>query len=578
VFIDLGRATWKEDGGFDAVIGNPLYVRQEVNEDKNYFSSIYESYSGRADIYVYFLEKEVSLICPEGQLGIIVSNKFTQVNYGIPIRELLTTKTSPKIVLNFSDLPIFEDVTAYPLILVTKRETPDSSESVAYSDVTTLAGFPDTLALSKILIEDFQWHARLDFERDLSSICMPLTKYTEKPLVGIKTGANDAFIMDTEVSDDLSQQFLRPYLFGRNIGPYKIISPLPRVIFPYSRKGNRYIPVAPLVGCQARKQLEENSQQLKSRAIIREKYPAGLCEWFEYQQINQQIDYKDPKIVFPNVADRPSFALDRSGSLVDMTAFIIPTSDMYLLSLLNSTLLFYFFAQDAVQRRGGYFEWKVQYVEKLPIRRIHFTTPAAERERRVADLIARYEHDEHEALLAEVAALLPQDAAGDFLAFQPGATGAEEKSDVVHDLLAHLAEQMIAMHAQKQARVAAFWDALQSATDPATFDTLRNKGKWERSLAKAPACRPYVDADSRSTRHLDESLGWDAACFTAFAGMLVGKTSVTPAMEAVYAEHQGAYRAVVARIAATDRLIDAVVYRLYGLTEEEVAVVEGEEG
>jgi hypothetical protein len=491
---------------------------------------------------------------------------------------MLTTEISPKIVLNFADLPVFENVTTYPLIIIAEGHIPKSHETVAYTDVRDLKEFPESLDLQHIQIENFLWHSPSGFERDLSPISLGLSQYNGKPLVGIKTGANQAFLVDDDITDSSSQSFLRPYLFGKNIGSYKIIPPIPTMIFPYVRVEECYEPTAPPSGSESAKQLKENFELLKSRAIIADKFPAGTCTWFEYQQINHKIDYQDPKIVFPNVADRPSFALDQSGSLVDMTAFIIPTDDLYLLALLNSELLFFFFRQDAVQRRGGYFEWKVQYIEKLPIRRIHFTTPEAERERRVADLIARYARGEHAALLAEVEALLPKDADGDFLAFRPGATGAEEKSDVVHDLLAHLAEQMIELHKQKQARVDTFWADLEAATDAGTFEQLHEHGKWEQSLAKVPVCAPYVDADSRSTRHLDESLGWDADCYAAFVGLLAGKRAVTPAVARVYDVHAPAYSALVARIAATDRLIDEVVYRLYGLTEVEIAVVEGSEG
>jgi hypothetical protein len=214
-------------------------------------------------------------------------------------------------------------------------------------------------------------------------------------------------------------------------------------------------------------------------------------------------------------------------------------------------------------------------MSKFPVRRIHFTTPEAERERLTAELIGLYERGEHEALLARVEALLPKDANGEFLAFKEGASGAEEHSDVVHDLLAHLAEGMIELNKAKQAQVDSFWDDLESVTAPDDFDELRNRGKWEQSLAKDAACVPYVDAESRSTKHIDESLGWDEACFHAFAGMLIGKSSLTPKITAVYREHHAPYKELVAQIDATDDLIDQVVYRLYGLTEEEIGVVEG---
>jgi hypothetical protein len=144
---------------------------------------------------------------------------------------------------------------------------------------------------------------------------------------------------------------------------------------------------------------------------------------------------------------------------------------------------------------------------------------------------------------------------------------------VVHDLLAHLAEGMIELNKAKQARVDSFWDDLESVTAPADFDELRNRGKWEQSLAVDAACVPYVDAGSRSTKHIDESLGWDEACFQAFAGMLIGKSSLTPKITAVFREHHAPYKELVAQIDATDDLIDQVVYRLYGLTEEEVSVI-----
>ncbi|MEA3310025.1 MAG: hypothetical protein U9Q70_11030, partial [Chloroflexota bacterium] len=134
----------------------------------------------------------------------------------------------------------------------------------------------------------------------------------------------------------------------------------------------------------------------------------------------------------------------------------------------------------------------------------------------------------------------------------------------------------IDLHKQKQTRVDAFWADLAAATDAATFEDLREHGKWEQNLAKVPACLPFVDAESRSTKHLDESLGWDADCYAAFVGLLAGKRAVTAAVQRVYTVHAPAYTALVARIAATDRLIDEVVYRLYGLTAEDIAVVEGE--
>jgi hypothetical protein len=98
-----------------------------------------------------------------------------------------------------------------------------------------------------------------------------------------------------------------------------------------------------------------------------------------------------------------------------------------------------------------------------------------------------------------------------------------------------------------------------------------------KPAADVQACRPFVDENSRSTRGLDESLGWNEEAFKAFVRALVGKVQGLGDLVAVYRAHSPAYRELVGRIEATDWLIDQVVYRLYGLTEEEIAVVEGQE-
>lgn len=122
-----------------------------------------------------------------------------------------------------------------------------------------------------------------------------------------------------------------------------------------------------------------------------------------------------------------------------------------------------------------------------------------------------------------------------------------------------------------------FWSKLGEETSSSHFDYLYEHGKWEQSLAKAKECRPFVDSKSRSTRRLDESLGWNEEAFTAFAGMLIGNSNVTPEMVEVYRKYHPEYKALVQKIEATDNLIDQIVYRLYGLTDEEIAVVEGAE-
>jgi hypothetical protein len=104
---------------------------------------------------------------------------------------------------------------------------------------------------------------------------------------------------------------------------------------------------------------------------------------------------------------------------------------------------------------------------------------------------------------------------------------------------------------------------------------LRDKGKQEATLWKLAACRPFVRGESHATRSLDESLGWSEEAFKAFVKALAGDVEGLSKLVRVCQAHSPAYRELITRLEASDRLIDQVVYRLYGLTEEEIAVVEG---
>ena len=153
---------------------------------------------------------------------------------------------------------------------------------------------------------------------------------------------------------------------------------------------------------------------------------------------------------------------------------------------------------------------------------------------------------------------------------------AQDRSDIVHDLLAFLAQEMIDMNKEKQGVTENFWLDLEGVSDPDIYDILRSKGKWEATLWKSEACRPFVNQESRSTRHLDDSLGWNEEAFKAFVKALVRTVPNLSALVHVYRTHHLRYYELAGRISKTDYLIDQIVYQLYGLTEEEIAIVEGE--
>ena len=95
-------------GGFDAVIGNPPYVRQESLADfKDYFSKHYEAFDGVADLYTYFMENGLRLLRERGLFSIIVSSSFLRTTYGESLRSTLKKYAAVLRIVDFGGLPVF---------------------------------------------------------------------------------------------------------------------------------------------------------------------------------------------------------------------------------------------------------------------------------------------------------------------------------------------------------------------------------------------------------------------------------------------------------------------------------------
>ena len=112
-----------DKGGFDVVIGNPPYVRQELlGKFKDYFESNYKVYNGTADLYSYFIERAVNLLKKDGYFSYIVSNKWIRANYGIQLRDWMKKQNLSELV-DFGDLSVFKPATTYPCIITIRKNS-----------------------------------------------------------------------------------------------------------------------------------------------------------------------------------------------------------------------------------------------------------------------------------------------------------------------------------------------------------------------------------------------------------------------------------------------------------------------
>jgi len=637
VFIDLPKRDWAENPGFDAVIGNPPYVRsvnlKEVDpETWAYYGQAYRVATKREfDIYLCFVERGLDLLNAQGHFGMILPNKWFTTRVGESLRGLLSAQRAVKHVVDFGHLQVFGGVTTYTCLLFLGRSPCDAARVAildeAREDAQPLPGAEGKWQRDHIPCEALGAGAWVFALGPAGALLDRLGKLEDldeiaNVFMGTGTRADSVFFMErqgvrfysrslekwVEIEDDL----MRPSLTGKDIDRYRYNSDN-YVLFPYRVAGEdaRLIPPDemateyPEAWAYLRQEANREILEGRDKGAFRDR-----DDWYAYGRPQNMDLLARRKIVGPDVAGQAEFACDLEGRYIIDTAYAVRTKErvrislLALTALLNSPLMTFYLEQTGTDLRGGYFRMKTAYLNPFPLPRIAFITPDEERERLVAvgtnEATERIEATEAGSVASVSFSAFSGSDLGRWLDerlspvhtpdlalvrehnadplnedWQLPEEGPVEQSDVVHDLLAQLAERMIEMHKERQARIERFWLDLEGVTQPSVFEALHEHGKWESSLWKAQPCRDFVDEKSRSTVHLDKSLGWNEACFKAFVKMLAGNVSNLSDVVSVYRQHHPAYRQLVQRIAATDRLIDLIVYRLYGLTEEEVAVVEG---
>jgi len=382
----------RPDPGFDVVIANPPYVRQEsIKEQKAYFKDHYRVYQGTADLYVYFVERGVNLLAAGGMFTYILPNKWMRANYGKPLRAWLKEQRIEEIV-DFGDLPVFESATTYPCILRigagSPRERFDAVQ-VATLDYPDLTDYVKAHAypVNQTYLDDEGWSLADEKTQALlekiRAAGVPLGTYVDgKIYYGIKTGLNEAFVIDEATRERLiaedprSAEVIKPFLAGRDVKRYQPLELSKYLIF--TRRGIN-IDSYPAIG--------RYLKQYKEKLIPRPRdWPsdkpwlgrkAGSYQWYEVQDsIDYYLEFEKPKIIVPAIVQRGSYTYDERAFYSNDKTSIIPCTDIYLLGILNSKVADFIVHLISSTKQGGYYEYKPMYVSQIPIRTIDPSDPS----------------------------------------------------------------------------------------------------------------------------------------------------------------------------------------------------------
>ncbi|MBK9564129.1 MAG: N-6 DNA methylase [Saprospiraceae bacterium] len=371
-----------KDGGFDIIVGNPPYVRQEIlGEDfKKYAKSHYKNtFSGTADLYVYFIEKSLSILKKDGLYSIIVANKWMRANYGESLRKFLKTKRIIEII-DFGDLPVFTTATTYPCIIKVNNDKPKDFRAIQVKDLdfTSLKDVvkKESYSVDVDSLEDKGWSLSKNKESALldkiKKVGIPLGEYVDgKIFYGIKTGLNEAFVVDEETKNRLikedpkSKEVIKPFLEGKDIKRYATLL-------------NKKWLILFEKGFTNKKKTDNKKYKIESNypAIFNylnefqkkaeARYDQGDY-WWELRACEYYKEFEKEKIVFPDISTRGNFTIDLNKSYLVNTSYIIPLNDLYVLAILNSKITTWVYSKLTSTIRGGYLRWIYQYVAEIPI-------------------------------------------------------------------------------------------------------------------------------------------------------------------------------------------------------------------
>jgi hypothetical protein len=366
---------------FDIVIGNPPYVQIQkfarTQIQKNLEKQNYKTFTKNGDLYCLFYEQAVNLLKNRGLLVFITSNKWIRSGYGEKLREYFVKETDPKVLVDFGGFKVFDSATVDTNILITEKTNNKNSLHAVhfkndYKKGDSITEYINTHSIFLSHVNKDSWFigckAEIDLKIKIETAGKPLKDWGFKIVRGIVSGLKNAFEVDVNfynktIESDLSyKKVIKPILHGREIGSYKISLKNKFLIF--ALRGFN-LDDFPLI----KSHLTEHKTDLEARATI------NSHPWYELQQPQMGIykDFEKERIVYPDISQESAFALCPSGTYQDNTTYSINTNSKYILGILNSKLIFYYYkfiANTMGEKTVRYF---TQYVEKLPIVEIENT-------------------------------------------------------------------------------------------------------------------------------------------------------------------------------------------------------------
>ncbi len=371
--------------GFDVVIGNPPYIRQEeFSELKAYLKTKYKIYHSIADLLTYFVEQGYQILKTNGTFQFIISNKFTRANYGQVMRKFLLEHTTLTHYIDFSGIPVFDEATVDAAVIGFKKNIKGDS-SFIYANIPkanlNTQNFNDCLEQIKVnflqqnLTQNawaFENQNVLNIKQKVEAQGVPLKDWEITINYGIKTGLNEAFVIDgvkkaeLVAKDPKSASIIKPLLRGRDIQKWQAdFADLWLINTHNGIKDAGLQPIDIMNYPVIKEHLDNYWSQLESRTDKGETpYNLRNCAYIK--------DFEKPKIIYPNMTKFLPFVLDLENNYYhnDKSFHLVSERIFWLGAFLNSQLFKYCFQNNFPELLGGTRELRKVFFDKIPVKQV----------------------------------------------------------------------------------------------------------------------------------------------------------------------------------------------------------------
>ncbi|MEZ4941925.1 MAG: TaqI-like C-terminal specificity domain-containing protein [Saprospiraceae bacterium] len=375
-----------ERGGFDIVIGNPPYIQlQRLGQYADTLQrSNYSTFERTGDLYCLFYERALRMLADSGVLAFITSNSWLKTRYGAALRKYFVEHSTPVAILNFEDAQLFKAaIVETNILLALKGKYPLNSRGINI-DAESDSAVPlyQQLYNTGLILNDLSEKEWIIGDKESAGVKTMMENGNQrigeigvKINFGVKTGFNEAFIIDEKIKNELikkerkSAEIIKPVLRGRDVQKYSVKDSNLWIINTHNGLKKTNIPKIdaqndyPIV----------YEYLLKYQAQLEKRQDKG-SHWTNLRNCAYLEEFDKPKILWGELSDAPKFSYEDKGYYPEATLFLLTGENLkFLLAILNSKAGEWYFNQIATTSGMGTNRWKKYKIEELPIPLAHST-------------------------------------------------------------------------------------------------------------------------------------------------------------------------------------------------------------